>query len=358
MKRSYLLIAALVTCFYGFPAKQAHGTEAQPEQNAVVSETPVYASEPVSLPEIPKPRALDMIPTPSADISHHMQGNLSPAVYKKLNSDIVYYANLGTAAKIAEILTKGADPNTKSKEGWPAISLAASRNDREGNGIVQTLVEAGADMNVRDPKGETPIMNAITNNNLNLVRYLIEKGADFRAVNTAGRSVLAFAEYYGNQEIIHLIQETIRLEEEQIREGKSRRRFYRILDDFIFYHCVRQYVSYNQQTELYRGEQKNRAEELSDLAVAKIINAAVELSQNFRLPQSYTDSIAENTHKMIAQELENLVSNRNRRKLGVGSITDIDKRCTNILNAWRSNFSNYEPTEPVSSTNTLPSPAP
>lgn len=286
------------------------------------------------------------VPTPSTESNIHRSGIVqSPAAFKKLNADLVYHANLGTAAKVKEVLWLGANPNARSSDGWSAISYAASRNAKESMPVVIELVNSGADMNIRDPKGETPLMNAITNNNLPLVQFLVEKGADFRATNTKGRTVLAFAEYFGNQEIIDFIKETIRIEDEKIREGKSRRRFYRMLDDFIFYNCANQYISYNQQTDFYRDDEKEKARQLGEQAVAKILNARVELEYNFGLPNGHTESIAKNTQKMIMGELENLVTNRNRRKLGVGETSDIDKRCKSILNVWRSNFEGYETTQ-------------
>jgi|GEM_PF-2872275 len=316
--------------------------------------------------KLAEPSAALEIPTPSTESSIHRSGIIqTPAAYKKLNADLTYYSNLGTPEKVKEALWLGANPNARSSDGWPAISYAASRNAKESMPIVVLLVDAGADMNIRDPKGETPLMNAITNNNLPLVQFLVERGADFRAVNTKGRTVLAFAEYFGNRDIINFIKETIRIEEEKIREGKSRRRFYRMLDDFIFYNCANQYIAYNQQTDFYKKDEEEKARQLGEQAVAKILNARVELEHNFGLPNGHTESIAKNTQVMILNELEALISNRNRRKLGIGETADIDKRCKAILNVWRSNFEGYETTasraefaEPAMTQPTPPPPAP
>lgn len=266
-----------------------------------------------------------------------------PSPNRKIDKDLLYTANLGTAASVAANLQAGANPNAKSDEGWSAISLAASRNDKESNLIVQFLIAAGADIDMRDPKGETPVMNAITNNNVELVKILIQSGADMHSVNAMGRDVRAFAEYFGNPDMIKLVNDAIEEEEAKIRDGRSRRRFYRILDDFIFYNCVQQYISYNQQTKFYKGDVEiERAAQLAQIAADKIRSSHVELEQNFRLPVAHSVSIAQNTQVMMFDELEAMISNRNRRAKGIGTDKDLDSRCTSILNVWRSNFEGYE----------------
>ena len=66
--------------------------------------------------------------------------------------------------------------------------LYASRDGRMDS--VRMLLDAGADINVRDANEITPLISAITNNHPDVARYLIERGADIKAVDWYGRTPL------------------------------------------------------------------------------------------------------------------------------------------------------------------------
>jgi ankyrin len=66
--------------------------------------------------------------------------------------------------------------------------LYASRDGRMDT--AQMLLDAGADINLRDANDITPLIAAITNNHPDVARLLIERGADIRAVDWYGRTAL------------------------------------------------------------------------------------------------------------------------------------------------------------------------
>lgn len=256
----------------------------------------------------------------------------------KLDENLIYNANFGEASEVRKFLDAGANPNAVGEDGWPTISLAAMRPDDQGMTIVRMLVDAGVNLNVRDVNGETPLMNAITNNNAPMVKYMIEHGADFRAVNKSGTKVLDFAKHYGGDEVVAIVQEAIRLEEERIREGRSRRHYFRMMDDYIYYNCVLQYLAYNRDTRLYPTTRKEEINRRIEVAQGHIGNAQTELAYNFNLSNHRLEEISRQTQSMIFDELEAMISNRNRLKYGVGSDKDLDKRCQKILGVWRESF--------------------
>lgn len=76
-----------------------------------------------------------------------------------------------------------ADPNVKNKDGVSALMLAY--NAKQPN-LVKLLLDRGADLDFVNPDGETLLSRAIDDKNLEIINYAIDKGAD---VDTVSNSV-------------------------------------------------------------------------------------------------------------------------------------------------------------------------
>ena len=101
----------------------------------------------------------------------------------------------GDEARARSLLEAGADPNSSASglsgmgSGWESsepyqnrpLLYAIWHNEP---GIALLLVEAGADPNARDPEGDTALIAAANAGMTEVVRALIEKGADVQAANT------------------------------------------------------------------------------------------------------------------------------------------------------------------------------
>ena len=61
-----------------------------------------------------------------------------------------------------------------------ALLLASKEGNLEA---VQSLIEQGADVNVKDKEGATPLMRSVSRDYNAIVTLLIEKGADVNAKN-------------------------------------------------------------------------------------------------------------------------------------------------------------------------------
>ena len=86
-------------------------------------------------------------------------------------------------------------------EGHTPLHAAASRNSVD---IVRLLLDAGADVNARSNKGETPLLNAVANTTpakLFIVRLLREHGADPTVIAHDGFSALKYVQRYGKPEL-------------------------------------------------------------------------------------------------------------------------------------------------------------
>ncbi|XP_038296816.1 fibronectin type 3 and ankyrin repeat domains protein 1 isoform X1 [Canis lupus baileyi] len=89
--------------------------------------------------------------------------------------------------------------------GWtPLMRVSAvSGNQR----VASLLIEAGADVNMKDKDGKTPLMVAVLNNHEELVQLLLDKGADATVKNEFGKGVLEMARVFDRQNVVSLLEE-------------------------------------------------------------------------------------------------------------------------------------------------------
>ncbi len=95
---------------------------------------------------------------------------------KELNDQLFEAARKGDAAAVTALLDKGADVNAKFRYGMTALFKAAERGNTE---VVKVLLARGVDVNVKDTfYSATALTWAISNDHLDIVGALLEKGAD------------------------------------------------------------------------------------------------------------------------------------------------------------------------------------
>ena len=89
---------------------------------------------------------------------------------------------------VAELLSRGFDPNTHEESGQSALTLAV----RDGAAqVIDTLIKhPQTDMNAPNRSGETALMLAALKGQLDLVKRLVERGA---AINQSGWNPLHYA---------------------------------------------------------------------------------------------------------------------------------------------------------------------
>ncbi|KAI4504077.1 hypothetical protein M0802_000548 [Mischocyttarus mexicanus] len=142
------------------------------------------------------------------------------------------------ACKCIRILLEAkADPLRRNKDGWIPVFIICRYGDvnalrlfldyapesivlRSNNGrstfhiaafnghekIIDLLSTADPGLvNARDSSGATPLHEAVKSGNLNLLKCLIRLGADFRAVDKVGQTILHIASLIGNVEILEYI---------------------------------------------------------------------------------------------------------------------------------------------------------
>lgn len=100
------------------------------------------------------------------------------------------------AGWLAFLLAKGADPNIGNNKGVTPLMLAANLGFAEG---VTMLVERGARLNDGDITGETPLITAVHRHDLAIMRSLLKAGADPDRADSSGRSARDYAGFDGAQ---------------------------------------------------------------------------------------------------------------------------------------------------------------
>ena len=91
------------------------------------------------------------------------------------NEEFFAAARKGDAAAVKAFLDKGVDVNSKTRYGATALSYACDKGHVE---VVRLLIERGADVNVKDTfYGEVPLGWALSHGHAEVVKLLLDKGA-------------------------------------------------------------------------------------------------------------------------------------------------------------------------------------
>ncbi len=95
--------------------------------------------------------------------------------------------------------------NSTIKDETP-LMIACEKGNVE---IVRYLISKGANVNAKDSLGGTPIILATVKGHVEIVKILISKGADVNAVDIDGNSALWCAAEFDYPEIYKLLKEAV-----------------------------------------------------------------------------------------------------------------------------------------------------
>lgn len=130
--------------------------------------------------------------------------------WQSYKQTMVVPASLWSAAKandvseLARLLASGADIDARDARGYSALMLAAySGNDA----AFEYLLAHGADPNSVDAAGNSVLMGAAFKGHTRMVKQLLDAGADARLRNHAGLDARAFAENFGRNEVLNVLNE-------------------------------------------------------------------------------------------------------------------------------------------------------
>lgn len=113
-------------------------------------------------------------------------------------------AQAGDSKAVQSLSQAGADINIRDEFGTtPLIEASRCGHDQ----IVQMLIQAGADANACDQLGDTPITAASYHGHDKVVQSLIQAGASINAKDASGHTALIWAKSEGHDHIVAILKE-------------------------------------------------------------------------------------------------------------------------------------------------------
>jgi ankyrin repeat protein len=118
--------------------------------------------------------------------------------------DLVAAIRAGDVAQVRAVLASGVPATVLQPEKSAPLVIAVVGKNHE---IAKTLLDAGADVNIRHPSyyNATALMLAVNNRDAAMTRLLLDAGADVNLTDKAGDSALNWTTFYGDAEIAELL---------------------------------------------------------------------------------------------------------------------------------------------------------
>ncbi len=116
--------------------------------------------------------------------------------------NLIKYAFQKNYVGVEAMLKGGAQPNYADKNGNTALIAAAANGDMES---LKVLLAYRADVNAVNKFKMSPLLYAVKGNNKEISKYLLDRQANVSQVNTAGENALYLAASAGNLELVNIL---------------------------------------------------------------------------------------------------------------------------------------------------------
>ncbi len=129
---------------------------------------------------------------------------LFPDKQKRLDKQLIKAATAGDAAKVTALLDAGATLNQVSVDG-PLFMAAISGDTPKHLEVIRLLIDRGAEINLANKQGGTALMAAANKGHVNATRLLLAEGAD-HTLKAHDKTAFDWSLASGNAETIFLMQ--------------------------------------------------------------------------------------------------------------------------------------------------------
>lgn len=187
-----VVILSLVTSLYAGRKILNAKAASQAESQELVAQSPDIAPEQPAVAE-PEPQPAEPEPQPvvlpkDPDIQLILDSLSQPAPHQEI--PLIQAAEQGNLERVKQLLAEGADVEVKDVAGYTPLYAAVLAGHQD---MVSFLLENQATPNVADVMGVTPLMHAAFRGNTEMVRLLLTAGADKAARDKMNNSVLLYA---------------------------------------------------------------------------------------------------------------------------------------------------------------------
>ena len=135
------------------------------------------------------------------------------------NTPLIYAAQKGNTENVKVLLKYKANPDYQNPTNGVSALISAVANGHDKT--AQTLVTAGATLDLRDKLGRTALFHAARNGQTNLVRDLIRKGADMNVLDKNGENLLMAAAESQTPQLLQFLTPKYFFIDTTDREGKT-----------------------------------------------------------------------------------------------------------------------------------------
>ncbi len=115
------------------------------------------------------------------------------------NEQLIQATQRGDREAVLKLLQEGADINVRDPQGRTPVMIATSQHNTD---MVRALLQAGADVNIRDNNKENPLLHAGAQGWLDILRLAIEAHADTSLTNRFGGISIIPASERGHVEVV------------------------------------------------------------------------------------------------------------------------------------------------------------
>ncbi len=257
-----------------------------------------------------------------------------------VQKELVYRVKFGSSKDVAYLISKGGNVNATDESRTLLTSIAAARANGFSVPILRELVKGGADLNIGGANNLFPIIIASRNNDIELMKYLLTQKVDVNVLDKNGVTPYKIAKYQGNDEVLDLIKDLVDKHAEDAEYRKSEENHQIQLRGLLENRCQYQYTYYYYKTGMAKSPE-NIDQIMADYN-SQIQKNLTDLINIFGMDRDTQKQAQRYVAEAINDELTEMISNRNRRRLGVGSDGDKEKRCTKIADKWLANHKTKE----------------